>query len=303
MKRFLLSLFAAASLTAPSLAQQIPNGNFETWATAGPVERAQNWQTTDDVLREGFGLNLNTGTVVKTTDKYAGSFAARLETQNVSGLGPAVGYLVLGPRLNVSTGSFGGIPFTGRPAALQLRYKLTGANAALDSASVNIILTRSINGQSQPVGYGALLFRPAATYALATVPVRYFSTQAPDSLRIIINSGSSDVVTAGTALTVDELTLTNSVTATRAEATAPHLTAFPNPSADGRFTLETREEPALLRASLTVTDLAGRVVLAQPAAAAGTTRREVDLHGQPAGVYTLRLAAATGSVVRRLVIQ
>jgi hypothetical protein len=303
MKRFFLSLLAAAGLTAPSLAQQVPNGGFETWTAVNALERAQNWQNTDDILREGFGLGVLTETVVKTTDKYAGSFAAKLETKNPSFLGPVAGYLILGNRLNVATGSFGGLPFTGRPAALQLRYKLTGANAALDSASVSITLTRSINGQSQPVGAGAFLFRPSATYALATVPVQYSSTQAPDSIRIIINSGTSDVITPGTTLTVDDLTLTNSVTANRPEATAPHLTAYPNPSADGRFTLETREEPALLRAALTVTDLAGRLVLAQPQAASGTTRREVDLHGQPAGIYTLRLATATGTVVRRLVIQ
>lgn len=302
MKRFFLSLLATAGLSAPSLAQQVPNGNLETWTTVAGMDRAQNWLTTDDIVRDGFGLNLNTGTVTKTTDKYAGSFAAKLETKNVPLFGPAPGYLILGTRLNAGTGGFGGLPFTGRPAALQLRYKLTGANAALDSASVDIIFTRSINGRSQPVAGGALFFRPSAAYALATVPVQLLSAQAPDSIRIIINSGTSNTITPGTTLTVDDITLTT-MTATRAEATAPHLTAFPNPSADGRFTLEAREEPALLRAALTVTDLAGRVVLAQPEAAPGTTRREVDLHGQPAGVYALRLATATGPVVRRLVIR
>ncbi len=302
MKRFFLSLCTAMSLAAPALAQQLANNGFENWTTMNALERPQNWQTTDDILRESYSLRVLTETVSKTTDSHSGRFAAKLETRDVSQLGAVAGYLILGNRLNTSTGSFGGQPFTGRPAALQLRYKLTGPGAAADLPSVSIFLTRTVNGQSQLVGGGVLLFRPAGSYALATVPVQYSSAQAPDSIRLIINSGTTNTLTPGTTLLVDDLTLTDSVLVTTDEATGT-LSIFPNPSIGGSFTLAAPAESAGLRAAFTVSDVTGRVVLAQPEAAPGTNRRAVDLRGQPAGVYTLRLATAKGPVVRRLIVQ
>lgn len=302
MKR--LPLCAALLLAArlPALAQQLPNKGFETWTTTAAGDRAQNWLTTDDLLQATLGIPIATGTVSKTTDAYAGSFAARVETKNVAPFGVFPGYLVLGTRLNLRDGGFGGVPYTGRPMALQLRYKLSGSQAAADSATATVLLTRTVNGQSQPVAEGQLVLPAAATYTLATVPLNYYGAQTPDSVRIVLNSGQATTLTAGTTLLVDELNLTGTTTATRPDAHANCLTLYPNPSADGLFTLDAAHEPALLATPLIVSDLLGRPVLTQAAGPAAPSR-VVDLRGQPAGVYTLRLATAQGPIVRRLVIQ
>ncbi|MBF9141918.1 T9SS type A sorting domain-containing protein [Hymenobacter properus] len=302
MKRFCI-LLALLIVGARSHAQTVPNGNLETWPTAN---HAQNWQTTDDILQAVIGIPFATGTTSKTTDKYAGSFAARLETKSMLGSSAIPGSLVLGTGpLNPALDNLGGMPYTGHPAALQLRYKLSGPALATDSAFAGVTLTRRANGRTEVVASGFLfLLQPAAAYTLATVPLQYASNAAPDSVYIMIASGSSSNLTVGTALTVDNIELTGSALASRAEtAAAASLSVFPNPSADGLFTLAAPQEPALLQAPVTVHDLTGRLVLTAPAAAPGAASRTISLRGQPAGVYTVRLETPHGLITRRLTLQ
>ena len=86
-----------------------------------------------------------------------------------------------------------------------------------------------------------------------------------------------------------------------AAAAAPAVQVWPNPSADGRFTVQfSGAAPGGRPGTLTVLDGLGRVVARQPLAAATTA---LDLRAQAAGVYTLRLTWPTAApVTRRLVV-
>jgi hypothetical protein len=306
--------FAVAALgvyglltAAPAQAQTttFANGNLETWTTRNTTQAPENWLTTDDIFGQFLPIPFSFGSVTRTTDSHGGSYAAKLETITAPatlGGDTIPGALILGTRLDgFRLGLPGGIPFTGRPQELQFYYKLTGAHAAADSAQVLVTLTRFANGAIEPIAVGEpLILAPAATYTLATVPLTYISSDAPDSLQIAFTNTVVNLPHPGTALYIDDVSLRGTALATRTKV-ASDLRIYPNPSASGIFELNTAEA-ALLSAPLNVCDVTGRVVLHQEPARPTPTRR-IDLSGHPAGIYTLQLSTNKGVVTRKLVVQ
>ena len=318
MKKLLLTTLAAlVGLTtlAPATAQTtFTNSNLETWETRNGAETPANWLTTDDIVRALSPIVFQTGTVTKTTDAHGGSFAARLENKAIPLVGVVPGVLVLGKDLGPDPQALNtdgnGIPFTGRPAELQFYYKLTGASAATDSASVVVQLAKSINGQSETVADTALVLTPSAEYKLVRLPLNYYLPDAPDTLRLVFLSGQASAliglpgseIHAGTVLQIDDISFLGVATPTRAALAGTGLTVFPNPSASGTFTLRA-PDPALTAAAYTVFDATGRVVARAAAAApAPGATRTIDLHEQRAGLYTLLLQTARGPLSQKLVI-
>lgn len=294
----LIALAATASLpVAPAQAQTFPNSGFDTWALRNNVESPTNWLTTDDFL----GGVFPTGSVTKTSVARTGPFAAQLQTQSLLGTGQLPGIVILGTRLSGVSGAFipGGLPFTARPRNLQLYYQLSGARALGDSAALVVLLTRRVNGTPTIVAAANFDFQAlAATYTAVTLPLQYASGLAPDSVSVIALSGTSNRLTVGTMLRLDDLAFTGTATATRDAALNAAFTAAPNPSPDGRFQLQGLA-PALLAAPLTVLDATGRVVRREPAAPAAAART-LDLSALPPGVYTVLLFTADGLVTRKL---
>ncbi|UOQ52681.1 T9SS type A sorting domain-containing protein [Hymenobacter cellulosivorans] len=298
--RFLLTaLTSAGALTAAS-AQALPNGNFENWETRGATLAPVGWVTLDDA----FGLPISSGTVTRSSDKNGGQYAALLE--NKPYILPGVtfpGVLAIGTNADPEADLPGGVPFTGRPANMQFHYKLTGTTAASEIAGVQVALTRWTGTETVIVAAGGAELAPAANYTLETVPLEYESSATPDSIRIIFASGTSDEPTVGTALLIDDVVMTGTALATVNAARNAAVSVSPNPST-GVFTLSTSRDASWTRSAYTVTDVAGRVVqrgAAAPVNASG--QRTVDLRGQRAGMYTLRLDTPEGPVVHKLLLQ
>lgn len=292
---------------APAQAQTttIANGNFESWSNRNTTQVPDNWLTTDDIFGQFLPIPFSFGSVTRTTDSHGGSYAVKLETITVpAALGGDTipGTLILGTQLDAfRLGLPGGIPFASRPQELQFYYKLTGAHAADDSSQVLVTLTRFVNGAVEPIAVGEpLVLAPAATYTLATVPLTYISSDAPDSLQIAFTSTVVNLPHPGTALYIDDVSMSGTALATRTKV-ASDLRIYPNPSASGIFELSTAET-ALLTAPLTVTDATGRVVLREEQARA-TAHRRLDLSGRPAGIYSLQMSTSKGVVTRKLVVQ
>ncbi|MDO7851349.1 T9SS type A sorting domain-containing protein [Hymenobacter convexus] len=292
---------------APARAQTIANLDFETWsnrttAVAAGVEAPANWQTFDDVLSAvvGVALPVSSSTVTKSTDAHGGSYAARLETKTFALLGATVpGAMALGSRYIDFGSLYSGVPYTSRPTQMQFYYKLTGPGAATDRPGVSVSLTRTTGGVSTDIVLAFLPLAPAATYTLATVPLTYLSAATPDSVHIEFYSAGGQNPLPGTVLLVDDVAFATP-TATRAGLPEAPVSVAPNPSADGRFVLNS-SEPALLAAPFTVTDMTGRVVLQVPAGSPATSRA-LDLGSQAAGLYTLQLQTERGVVVRKLLV-
>ena len=310
MKTLTLSLLAgvaAALLAAPAQAQStVANASFETWA--GTPEKPTGWLTTDDVYAFVFGTPIATGTVSKSTTAHSGSFAAQLQTATDPVLGTNAGNLILGSALSLGPNfefEHIGQGFTARPTSLQFYYRLSGA--LTDSAGVALELTRRVNGQRVVVGYagqpnqpGYVLPALAATYTLATVPIQYVSALQPDSVRIVFSSGNASDITDGTTLLIDDLALVDAALPTRAATSAVVVQAYPNPSPDGRFTLQLPAPTSA--AEVRVTDVLGREVAYQAWTNTPRSSCPLDLSAQPAGLYTVRVQTAAGRAVHKVSI-
>jgi hypothetical protein len=305
MKQFFLTLLLPLIWSTSCWAQQtIANGDFEAWRTNGAgTEVPQHWLNTEEFIAGLSGAPVApTNTVRKTTFSRSGSFAVQLSTQ-LAGSAVVAGTLVLGDRIKLGSPVPGGKPFTARPTRLNFHYILTGfLPPEDDSASVTVFLSKWDNGTSTVVGGGNLLLtQSASSYTLASIPMDYQSAATPDSVHIMITSGTGRSITVGTVLTIDDLSL-DIPTAAQAPQRFADLSVFPNPTNTGLFTLQASQNAEVLAASLLVTDLAGRVVLRE---AGGPVRsqRIVDLRQQPAGLYSLRLLTKNGPVTRTLVVQ
>ncbi|MBK6627354.1 MAG: T9SS type A sorting domain-containing protein [Flavobacteriales bacterium] len=79
---------------------------------------------------------------------------------------------------------------------------------------------------------------------------------------------------------------------------APELRTWPNPSLDGRVTIDAGDARVL---GLDVLDAAGRVVRSRDAV--NLTPFTLDLHGLGAGMYTLRLTTDRGPAVARVLLR
>ena len=315
MKPFFYSFTWLLALTAHlASAQNFPNNDLESWSTRNGVEKPTNWQTTDDILDFITGEpagSFQTGAVAKVTDAHGGAFAAKITTvgvpTNSGSTVPFPGYLALGNRvvLDASGNVFAGLPYTSRPTQFQFYYKLSGPGAAIDQAGVQVVLTRTTNGTSQIVGGASTTFTAAASaYTLVTLPLQYSASLLPDSITVYATSANVETPLVGTTLQLDDFSLSGGALAVRADASLQNqLLVGPNPSPAGRFVLSSPTEPGLAAAPLTVLDVTGRTVVQQPAQAAPTGRRDLDLSALPVGIYVLRLDSKQGVLTRQLVVK
>ena len=237
-----------------------------------------------------------------------GTFAALIQNKVYAPLQQFIpvlpGLMALGSQVNFTTdgNEYTGAPYTSRPTQVSFYYKLTGAAAAADSAAAFFSLTRNVGGNTQTVAFYGVLLPPAATYTLVTLPITYSASANPDSVHFTFTSSNTGHATVGTSLYIDDVVLGAATpTATIAANAQAAISVAPNPSADGRFTLNSTE-PALLAAPFTVTDATGRVVLTGAAAGPAATR-SIELGTATAGIYTLQLRTAQGLVMRKLVVR
>jgi hypothetical protein len=81
------------------------------------------------------------------------------------------------------------------------------------------------------------------------------------------------------------------------------LALYPNPTG-GRTTVALRTGANLQDATLTVTDLTGRVMTRQSLSAdTCEVRAEVDMSGQPRGVYFVEVRAGGERLVKKLIVR
>lgn len=300
MKRILLFAAALVAATGAARAQTlpaIPNGGFETWTGNLPG----GWTTSDQLYASELPFPVPTNTVTRSTDKYNGQAAAQLQAFSFFGLAlPPI--LILGTVRDLEADYPGGIAYAARPASMQFWYKFQGTSA--DSAAVSLALTRGGGTNRQEIGLGGAFVTgsTSTSYRLGQVPIIYNNALAPDSLYAFVTTNAASTTAT---LLLDDVVMSNTVTAAKEPMLAGALLAYPNPSTDGLFKLRAERDHDVVASSLTVTDALGRTVLRQPAVAAASVAngRPLDLRGQKAGVYVLRLESERGAVLRRLVVQ
>lgn len=170
--------------TALLLAQQVPNGDFESWSGGDPV----NW---------------NTITQVDHIDQVTGhsGFGAKMETKNVVFVGPAPGLLTLGEFDSGDNSISGGVNFTYKPDSLVGYYRSNIESG--DTAAIAAGLFITDNDTVAKATF--FVTQSKSTYTRFSVPFEYLQQITPVFLNVAMLSSSAQDRQVGTWLEVDDL--------------------------------------------------------------------------------------------------
>lgn len=175
---------------------------------------------------------------------------------------------ILGGAENITVNTSAEHPGDGGTMQVQL---FNGGGGLLGNLSADV----GANGVSveDAADFGAF---PAGTYYLQV----YANGICGVSYRLLCHDTDNDGICDGTAMQAED-----------AHGQALGLTARPNPSIDGLFTISSSFVPAWVR----VRDMSGRMIQSERKIASGEWK--VDLSQYPAGVYTVQVGDNRGEVV------
>jgi hypothetical protein len=301
MKKILLCAAMLATTVAASQAQTIANAGFETWQGPSgllQLENPNSWYGSDKTLSD-LGLLLAAVGVTpekqifKTEDAHSGSYAAELKTAFLGDTVGNVPALLINAKINFDLMAIlanpdfsnfldhvtytGGTPVLGKKVdTVKAWVKLTGDQQDQSSIIINAMKkgkTASNADTMIMIGTGNRLINPnsANAYEEVSVPMNYISSSntATDTLIIVFSSSavisSTTPTTDGNTLKVDDVTMITSDGTSPTSIREPVFrediaVVYPNPATNLiYFNLNAAERPSDY--TLTVTDIAGRVVL------------------------------------------
>ncbi len=223
-----------------SMAQQLPNSDFENWTNTPAsgnyraYDQPDNWATGNAVCNVAPFTDAPTQ---KTTDAYSGTYGAKLITRSI------FGQIAAG---NLFTGTFAlnmthpeqsaqiGIPFTNKPTAFNVYYKYTSVTG--DSCAIYVYLyhKNTTTGKRDTIGKANFQSTTSTTaYELLSLPITYTTSDTPDSIAVVFTSSAGGAALkgrAGSTLFVDAFSLDYTTTGTHAELSSTGAAFFPNPS-------------------------------------------------------------------------
>lgn len=259
------------SFVGTGITQQIPNSNFELWSDL-TFNKPAEWLNYYDA-------NLNPS-VSKTTDKYAGNYAAKITTI-------AQGNYIINATHNgyqTNAGPGGGNPFTLMADTLIGYYKYIPQG--IDTAIVGVQLKK--NGIT--LTWEFMMLYSASSYTQFSIP--FHTMTAPDTIIIIIGASTWNATpsSVGSMLYIDEVQLKSQPLSTsiRQYNNIFSNMLYPNP-AQGElnidFTLNSPEETNIF-----IHDLSGKLISTTFIKAnAGVNNKTIDINNLSKGMYTLTI--------------
>jgi hypothetical protein len=264
---------------------QIPNAGFEQWTSFGTYEDPAGW-TSLNILTSSLGASAS---CEQYTPASAGSYAVKVTTRTLAGLGVLPGLLLSGS----PDAAVDGFAYTSRPQSLNGKWRADLATG--DEAMVVVTLSRwdALAGERVTVGVGtAMASADVTAWTNFSAVIEYAESADPDTASIAILSSSGAGVD-GSWVAVDELAFGGAVGI--GEAYTGNCQLYPVPVAD-QLTLTT-DKPVQ---SVELWSADGRLVLtARPA----TDRVVLDLSAFSAGAYTLVARMDDATVLRRTVVK
>lgn len=218
MKKIFTLYVIIMVFTTQLFSQTIPNSGFETWIDANT---ANSWNS----------VNLLTiHSLQRTTDKYSGTYAAKVQTQSF--LGQTIPGIASLGNIDIANQSVsGGIPFTSKPVSLKGYFKYTPVGN--DSMLIAVLLTRTLGGIKDTIGGGVFSVKTAVSnYTQFNMPIYYDQSIIgnPDTVNIILLSSAAIPFGVGSSLFVDELVFDYSTDIK--EVQSIEYKVFPNPAQD-----------------------------------------------------------------------
>lgn len=191
----------------------VPNAGFEEWVSFPNYEDPLSWDSPNEEI-SAIPL-FGTTVVTKSTDHYAGSFSARLETKEVFLVGGVPGFLTCGEvYIDLSTLEYvvtGGAPVYDSPTHLKGYYKYLPKGG--DSCAVGIGLFKTFidtvaGNTTIEVGVGYFSTKDTVSdWTYFSAWIDYYTSDQPDTMNIIALSSAQEEMTPGSVLFIDDLFL------------------------------------------------------------------------------------------------
>lgn len=293
MKNTLL-VIVAILITGHGFAQQdsVRNGGFERWGVNPFYDVPENW-TTLNPLAQIFNVKL----AFRTTDASevnSGSSAIKLETRNIPGIGVTPSILTNGV-VNTATQSVGGgSPISSRPVSFSFAYRFDPMGADTANASVEFTKWNAETGSTDLIGVvGVAILSTQGAWMDTLVQVDYSSTEIPDSVLILFNTGNPPSVTIGTSLFIDDVSYGYTGVGI-ATVESIGLRMYPNPATD-MITISASE---VRLESYQIFSLDGRMV---DEGSLLNSVRQINVGHLKHGLYTMLLITGDGPVSHRFV--
>ncbi|MFC2111210.1 T9SS type A sorting domain-containing protein [Bacteroidota bacterium] len=183
-----------------TMAQSLLNSSFENWTSDTLYEEPDSFQTSNM-----FSYMLtNYGNVVKSTDKYSGTYSIKLTTI-VFGNDTATGTIILGEG---SQGNLGGIPYTDRPDSIKVVVKHNILTT--DTGVVAVLFTKlgNIIGMAMQAFLGV-----ENNWTMTSIPITWLVPGInPDTMVFIASCSNLDrIKVPGSWMQIDDLELTGGV--------------------------------------------------------------------------------------------
>jgi hypothetical protein len=228
MKKLLLFSSLIYFFVSNSQAQNVPNGGFENWTSAGLWENPDFWQTTDSFSITQSGMHSATK---ETVDIHGGSYALKLTPFTYIAVLQVPGVASNG-KINTTTLSIiGGSPDTVRHATLNGWYKYAPVSG--DSCSISVSLFKW-NGTSRTLVASGVFGTPvaASSYTQFSINLNYDTTLTPDSMLMTIFSSPFGASHLGTVLLVDDLSFTGVVGIEENSPAEKSVNVYPIPASN-----------------------------------------------------------------------
>lgn len=188
-----------AYLTISSIAQVIPNGNFESWINSGGYLEPESWGTLNSITAPS-------GIFTATRGGTSSNYYLKLTTRNIPGLGVIPGIATSGTLNTNSLVAVSGFPVSSMPYAFAGKWQYMG-NSSNDIGSIKLYLTKwnTITNQRDTIGFLVKeLTGMIMSWKDFSFPITYISTELPDTCFIILNASGQNPE-AGSYLYLDDL--------------------------------------------------------------------------------------------------
>lgn len=292
-----LALTAAVVVTAPAaFAQQLPNADFEAWATrttttlAGPVSYPvpQGWEAGLISYMQMFLTGQAPG-LSRATTAHSGTSALRLKAPTADSLASDALYLA---------------PYSAQASALIGHYQVNALPSPGREPSVEVVFYKNGNGLSG--GSATLTPSAAGVWESFTIPFNWVTGQPnPDSLMIMLLQPGDGAATTPREVLFDDFDFVFLLGTPEAGTTTAAVTVQPTVVTADQTARLSFTAPRAGQVTATITDAVGRVAVpaSQVVVSAGPAEIPLPAAALPPGLYWATLTLPDGTTRRARFVQ